>query len=98
MKFVQIIEYKTTRPDEVQKLNDEWLAKTEGKRSAGHSTATKDRDNPDTYLEIVEFPSYEEAMRNNDLPETQEFAQKMMAVCDGAAIFRNLDVVSEDEG
>jgi hypothetical protein len=98
MKFVQIIEYKTTRPDEVQKLNDEWLAKTEGKRSAGHSTATKDRDNPDTYIEIVEFPSYEEAMRNNDLPETQEFAQKMMALCDGDAIFRNLDVVSEADG
>ena len=98
MKFVQIIEYKTSSPDEVQKLNDEWLEKTEGKRSAGRSTACKDRDNPDTYIEIVEFPSYEEAMRNNDLPETQEFAAKMMALCDGDAKFRNLDVLNEMEG
>lgn len=98
MKFVQIIEYKTTQPDEVQKLNDEWLAKTEGKRPAGHSTSCKDRDNPDTYIEIIQFPSYEEAMRNNDLPETQEFAEKMMALCDGEAIFRNLDVLVEMDG
>lgn len=98
MKFVQIIEYKTSKFDEVNKLLDEWLAATEGKRSAGSSTTCRDRDNADTYLEVVEFPAYEEAMRNNDLPETQQFAEKMMAVCDGEPIFRNLDVVREDEG
>ena len=97
MKFVQVIEYKTTRIDQVKKLNDEFLAKTEGKRPEGHAYACKDRDNADTYIEIVEFPSYEEAMRNNDLPETQEFAEKMMALCDGPATFRNLDVMEEME-
>jgi hypothetical protein len=80
----------------VNKLTDEWLAATEGKRTAGHALACKDRDNADTYLEIVEFPSYEEAMRNNDLPETTKFAEQMMALCDGEPIFRNLDVVRED--
>ena len=37
-------------------------------------------------------------MRNNDLPETQEFAGKMMALCDGEATFRNLDVLMEMDG
>ncbi|MEX1008433.1 MAG: DUF1330 domain-containing protein [Acidimicrobiia bacterium] len=98
MKFVQIIEYKTTKFDEVINLLDEWLAATEGKRLAGSSTTCRDRDNANTYVVVVEFPSYEEAMRNDDLPETQQFAEKMMAVCDGEPIFRNLDVVRQDEG
>jgi quinol monooxygenase YgiN len=97
MKFVQIIEYKTSRIDEVDKLTDEYVKNTEGKRSNGHAMRTKDRDNPGTYLEIVEFESYDAAMRNNDLPETQDFASKMMAICDGEPIFRNLDVQREDD-
>ena len=36
-------------------------------------------------------------MRNNDLPETQEFAKVMMDLCDGEPIFRNLDVEREDD-
>jgi hypothetical protein len=97
VKFVQIIEYKTSRIDEVDRLTDEFLKKTEGKRPNGRAMRTKDRDGSNTYLEIVEFPSYEEAMRNNDQPETQEFAKKMMEVCDGQPIFRNLDVEREDD-
>ena len=96
MKFVQIIECKTSRIDEVNRLTDEFLKKTEGKRPDGRAMRTKDRDGSNTYLEIVEFPSYEVAMKNNDLPETQEFAKKMMEVCDGEPIFRNLDVERED--
>ena len=96
MKFVQIIEYKTSRIDEVDKLTDEYLKNTEGKRATGRAMRTKDRDNQGTHLEIVEFGSYEDAMRNNDLPETQEFARKMMEICDGEPIFRNLEVERED--
>jgi hypothetical protein len=90
-KFVQIIEYQTSKFDEMQKLNDEWLAATEGKRSAARAIDCSDRDQPNTYMTIVEFPSYEEAMKNNDLPETQAMAAKMQALCDGPATFRNLD-------
>ena len=31
---------------------------------------TRDRDRPNTYVDIVEFPSYEDAMKNSELPET----------------------------
>jgi hypothetical protein len=96
MKFMQIIEYKTSRFDEVTQLLDSWLADTAGRRTMGNGTTGRDRDSADTYVEVVVFPSYDEAMRNNDLPETQAFAQKMMELCESGAIFRNLDVIRED--
>ena len=97
-KFVQIVEYQTSKFDEMQKLSDEWRAATEGKRSTGRVTICADRDRPNTYLVIAEFPSYEEAMRNNDLPETGEFSGRMAALADGAPTFRNLDVERVEEG
>jgi hypothetical protein len=91
-KFVQIIEYQTSKFDEMQTITDEWLAATEGKRSTSRAIDCSDRDRPNMYFTIVEFPSYEVAMKNSDLPETDAFAQKMQALCDGPAIFRNLDL------
>ena len=97
MQFIQIIEFTTTRFDEVEALMDEWVTKTEGKRKARRATVTADRDKANTYVQIVEFPSYEEAMANSNLPETGEFAEKIAQMCDGPAIFRNLDVRRVDE-
>jgi hypothetical protein len=96
MSFVQIIEITTSRLGEVEALMDEWVAKTEGRRSAGRSVLTRDRDRLDTYVQVVEFPSYEEAMANSDLPETGEFAQRLTALCKGPPAFRNLDLVRQD--
>ena len=95
MKFVQIIEFRTKRPDEVQAAVDEYLASTEGKRSAGRGMTTKDRDQSDVYCQIIEFPSYEAAMKNSALAETGDFAKRMDALCDGPTTFRNLDVIEE---
>ncbi len=97
-KFVQIIEYQTSKFDEMQKVADDWMEATEGKRSAGRGIDASDRDRPGTYFTIVEFPSYEEAMKNNDLPETQALAAKMQSLADGPPIFRNLDVEKIFEG
>ena len=69
MKFVQIIEMNTKKIEEIQKLDKEWEAATEGKRTATRALVCKDRDNADRYFVIVEFPSYEDAQKNNDLPE-----------------------------
>ena len=97
MEFIQIIEFTTTRFDEVEELMNEWVTRTEGKRKARRGTVTADREHPDTYVQIVEFPSYEEAMANSELSETAEFAEKMAKLCDGPATFRNLDVRRVDE-
>jgi hypothetical protein len=97
MAFVQIIELETTRPDDVEALVGEWRAKTEGARKAQRGTFTKDRDRPNRYVQIVEFPSYEDAMANSELPETASFAERLRTLCDGPLLFRNLDVRSIEE-
>ena len=96
MAFVQIIEVTTTRMSEIEAVMDNWLAATEGRRRAQRSLLTKDRDRPDTYMQVVEFPSYEEAMANSNLPETSAFAEHLTKLCDTPPSFRNLDVVRED--
>ncbi|MDQ1401763.1 MAG: hypothetical protein QOG03_79 [Actinomycetota bacterium] len=98
MGFIQIIEYKTSRYDEIDALVETFLAETDGARTVANSTVTKDRDNANTYVTIVEFPSYEDAMKNSELPQTAAMAEQMAKLCDGPPIFRNLDVVRTLEG
>jgi quinol monooxygenase YgiN len=97
MPFIQIIEFDTTRPDEVEALVDEWRAKTTGKRTAQRGTFTSDRDRPGRYVQIVEFPSFEAAMANSELPETAQLSEKLRGLCDGEMAFRNLEVVRVEE-
>jgi len=96
MTFVQIIEYDTTRTDEIDQLFDEWMRATEGKRTATHELHARDRDNPTHFVDIVEFPSYEQAMRNNDLPETGSMAQRMRSLCSTEPRFVNLEVLRDE--
>jgi len=95
--FVQVIELQTTKVDEIEVLLAAWLAQTEGTRKSQRGTLTRDRDRSDVYVQIVEFPSYEEAMANSQLPATAEFAKKMAELCDAAPTFRNLDVIRVEE-
>jgi quinol monooxygenase YgiN len=95
MKFIQIIEYTTTKPDEAQAALDKYLADSKGKRLNTSGRTTRDRDNPNTYMNIVEFPSYEDATKNAELPQTQALAEAMMKLADGPPTFRNLDVIFE---
>ena len=97
MPFIQVIEFTTTKPDEIRKLVDEFRASTDGQSPTRGSVCT-DRDQPDRYVNIVEFESYEEAMKNSERPETTAFAQRMAELCDGPPTFRNLDVVETFEG
>jgi hypothetical protein len=94
--FVQIIEYTTSKFDEGQKLVDEYRAKTAGRGTAGRAMVLKDRDTPNKYFTVVQFASYEEAMKNQELPETNELAQALQALADGPPVFHNLDVVREE--
>lgn len=97
MSFIQVIEFTTTRPGDVEALVSEWRAQTEGRRSAQRATFTMDREKPNTYLQIVEFPSFEEAMANSELPETARLAARLSELCEGPMTFRNLDVRGVEE-
>jgi hypothetical protein len=89
--FVQIIEYRTSRFDEVRELGNQ-VSRNDSGSLARRVTATEDRDRPGTYLTIVEFDSYDAAMKNSSRPETAQFAEQMMKLCDGPPKFYNLDV------
>ena len=97
MPFIQTIEYRSSRIEELDAALDGWLEATRGKRAATRGVQTKDRDAADTYVQIVEFPSYEAAMANSDLPETSEFAATLASLCDGPPTFRNLDVLRDEQ-
>src|SRR3954452_10044347 len=92
--FVQIIEYRTSRFDEVKALGDD-IARSDTGSLARRITATENRDKPGTFMTIVEFDSYESAMKNSKRPETAQFAEQMMKLCDGPPTFYNLDVRAE---
>ncbi|WP_338677213.1 ester cyclase [Streptomyces sp. SCSIO 30461] len=97
MTFVQMIECKTERLDELNRLLDTWVEQTGGKRTATHSLVAKDRSDSAHVIELVEFPSYEDAMRNSNLPETERNFQKMVELCDGMPTFTDLDVVRDEQ-
>jgi hypothetical protein len=96
MKFVQTVEFTTSRMDEMDEVEAEWRAATEGRRTVVRDMKTRDRDKPNAYVLIVEFDSYEDAMKNNDMPETEKIAEGMAKLADGPVIFRNLEVLEEN--
>ena len=97
MGFIQIIEFKTSKGDEVAKLDEEWIAATKGKTTATRVLRCVDRNDPARQFTIVEFPSYEAAMKNSERPETGAMAERMAALCDGPPTFYNLDVTQSHD-
>jgi predicted ester cyclase len=97
MTFVQLIDCKTSRLDEMNRLMDRWVEQTKGKRTATHNVVAKDRSDASHVVEIVEFPSYEEAMRNSGLPETDQVFREMVALCEEEPTFTDLEVVRDEQ-
>ena len=56
-----------------------------------------DWDNAGSYVTVVEFESYETAMKNSEDPATSEFADRMATLCDGPPTFHNIDVVRVED-
>ncbi len=76
MSFIQVIEMRTKKFDDLQALGDQFFEATEGKRTVRRSVLTRDRNDPERYLLVVFFDSFESAMENSNLPATAEFAQQ----------------------
>ena len=93
MKFVQIIDFETERIDEMRQLVEEADQRFAG-RSGGatHRMVLNDRGNPNRYLVVIEFPSYEDAMRNSQDPETSKMAEQIAALCTRPPSFTDCDL------
>jgi hypothetical protein len=95
MPFIQIIDMRTSKFDELQKLEQEWRNATDGKRTLRRSIVTRDRKDPNHYVVLAFFDSYDSAMANSNLPETTQFGEKQNALLDGPAQFTDLDVIED---
>jgi hypothetical protein len=95
-RFVQVIEWKTSKIDEVLKFLEEWR-QSHPDMGPTRVLLCGDRDNQGSYMNVVEFESYEAAMKNNEDPATQEFAQRLASLADGSPTFHNMDVVTAVE-
>lgn len=95
MGFVQIIEFRTSKIEEMMELgrsSDPWDSSD---NTARRGVVCQDRDDPGRYFNIVFFDSYEDAMKNSNRPEIHEMSEKMGALGDGPPTFYNLDVIEE---
>lgn len=96
MEFVQVIEFTTSKYDEVRAISDAFVEKR--RAAAGPKPESvlhlKDRDRPNTYRTVARFASYEDAMENSKRDDTTEMAQAIAALCDDRS-FRNFDIIGE---
>ena len=59
------------------------------------SIVTRDRNDPDRYLLVVFFDSYESAMENSNLPETAAVRREADGAARRPAQFSDLDVIED---
>jgi len=95
MAFIQIIDFRTSNYEGLSALEAEWRAATEGKRTLRRSIIGRDRNDPDRYVVLAFFDDHESAVKNSELPETDAFAAKQIAIADGPATFVDLDVIDD---
>ncbi len=95
MAFLQIIDSRSKNYAEIAALDEQYTQDTAGKGTYRRSIVARDRNDPERYLAMVFFDSYEDAMRNSELPETQALAEKMSALVEGPPTFLDLDVIED---
>ena len=93
--FIQLVTLTTTRVDELRTIDAAWRDATAGRNTLLRERVYADRDRPNTYISVCEFASAEDAAANSALPETQECAAAIAAICDGPITFTNLELIEE---
>jgi hypothetical protein len=91
--FIQIIQGKCTRQDELRALADQWreeMAPTADGWLGGTYGFTDDNQ----FVGVIRFESREAAMRNSERPEQGEWAKKMTALLDGPVEYHDCDDVT----
>lgn len=90
--FIQVIQGKCTRQDELRAMADGWREELGG-GAVGWLGGTYGFTDDDEFIGIVRFESREAAMANSGRPEQSAWAEKMMALMDGPVEFHDCDDV-----
>jgi|SRR5688572_6994596 len=101
--FIQVIQSKTSRPDEVRALTEEWgELPNEGSGFLGGTYGITDDGD---FFGVIRFESQEKAAANSARPETDAMATRMAELMDGPPTFYDcndvtvwLDGGSDDAG
>jgi hypothetical protein len=91
--FIQIIQGRCTRHDEVRAMTDDWQ-RDMGPHVDGWLGGTYGFTDDDMFVGVVRFESKEMAMANSQRPEQTEWAEKMMAMFDGPVEFHDCSDVT----
>lgn len=91
--FIQVIDFETDRFDDSDVIFAKWREDIGDDIKAGWSISGKDRDRSNSYVAVVGFASYEDAMANSRHPATQAMSEALAKLATRDSTFRNLDVV-----
>ena len=91
--FIQIIQGRCRRADELHALLDEWRQDL-APGAKGWLGGTYGMTDDDMFVGVVRFGSREAAMANSARPEQDAWARKMMALMDGPLEYHDCDDVS----
>jgi|SRR5579871_772180 len=92
--FIQLVEFETNDIEAVGNALRTFVDEHPDVMTFTASRVTEDRDRPGTYISIVEFASYDEAMKQSGHPALSEFMSKVGPDLMANRRFRNLDVRS----
>ena len=90
--FIQVIQGKCSRRQEVRQVSDSWVNHAGG-TAPGWLGGTYGFTDDDDFFAVVRFESREAAMENSQRPETSEFARKMGELMEGEPSFFDSDEV-----
>ena len=91
--FIQIMQGKCTRQDELRALTDEWIRDL-SPGATGWLGGTYGFTDDDLFIGVIRFESRDAAMANSERPEQGEFAERMGALMDGPVEFHDSDDVT----
>ncbi|WP_243060556.1 hypothetical protein [Nocardioides sp. SR21] len=90
--FIQIIQGRCTRQDELQAVLDRWSQQL-APGADGWLGGTYGFTDDDLFMAVVRFEDREAAMANSERPEQGRWAEEMMACFDGPVEFHDCDDV-----
>ncbi len=100
IKFTQTIAVRCSDPDKLVEALVAWDCQQADADIMGYigTHLLSDREREGEYLIVAEFasvdpdvPAVEEAARNNERPETQQWAQQMLELVDGEPVYKDYD-------
>src|SRR5262245_43044262 len=90
--FIQIIQGRCTRQDELHALGDEWRREMSS-GAIGWLGGTYGFTDDDMFVGVVRFDSRESAMANSERPEQGKWAERMAQLMDGPMEYHDCDDV-----